>query len=137
MDQKPKYTLKQFMKNFPDDKTCFDIAWKKRFGHMTSCPKCEEATKFYQVLNKKVYACGDCGYQISPLAGTIFHKSSTSLKDWFFAIYLFSISKNGVSAKELQRQLEVTYKTAWRMAKQIRKLFDEFDGDPLKGIILI
>ncbi|GAI69364.1 unnamed protein product, partial [marine sediment metagenome] len=53
----------------------------------------------------------------SPLADTIFHKSSTSLKDWFYSLYLFSVSKNGVSAKELERQLGVTYKCAWRIAK--------------------
>ena len=53
----------------------------------------------------------------------LFHKSDTSLKLWFYAIFLFANSKNGVSGKELQRQLGVTYKTAWRMAKQIRLLF--------------
>ena len=64
-----------------------------------------------------------CGYQLHPLADTIFHKSETPLKSWFYAIFLFANSKNGVAAKELERQLGVTYKTAWRMAKQIRMLF--------------
>ena len=82
------------------------------------------------------YACAWCGYQLHPLAGTIFHKSPTNLKDWFFAIFLMSTSKNGVSAKELQRQLGVTYKCAWRMQRQIRKLM-RFKGSKLSGIVEI
>ena len=61
-------------------------------------------------------------HQLHPF-DTIFHKSSTNLKNWFYAI--FSTSKNGISTKELERQLGVTYKCMDRIAKQIRKLFDE------------
>jgi hypothetical protein len=80
------------------------------------------------------YIHSKSGRQISPLAGTIFEKSTTPLSLWFYAIFMFSTSKNGVSAKELQRQLGVTYKTAWRMASQIRKLMEQ-GKDPLDGII--
>jgi transposase-like protein len=58
------------------------------------------------------------------------------LRDWFYSIYLFSVSKNGVSAKELERQLGVTYKCAWRIAKQIRQLFTQ-NKDLLSDIIEI
>lgn len=71
---------------------------------------------------KKTFECKDCGNQISPLANTIFHKSDTPLRSWFFAVYMFSVGKNGVSAKELERALGITYKCAWRIAKQIRSL---------------
>lgn len=119
-----KYTIKEFNKQFPDDDTCLDFFFKKRYGKNHTCSSCKKKNSFYRVSTRKCYTCSWCGYQISPTANTIFHKSSTSLKNWFYAIYLFSVSKNGVSGKELQRHLGVTYKTAWRMAKQIRQLFN-------------
>lgn len=122
-----KYTIQEFNKQFPDEVACLDEMFKKRYGDIVKCPKCDKKTTFYRVKSRKVYACQFCGHQLSPLAGTIFHKSPTALKLWFFAIFLFSASKNGVSAKELQRQLGVTYKTAWRMAYQIRKLMEPDD----------
>jgi len=85
------------------------------------------------VQGRKCYA-NPAGKQTHPLTGTIFEKSSTSLTNWFYAIYLFSQSRNGVSAKELERQLGVTYKTAWRIAKHIRALMNE-NGDPLTGTV--
>ena len=92
-----------------------------RYGKDYQCPKCTK-TGFYRIRERKFYSCAWCGYNLSPLANTIFHKSPTPLKHWFFAIFLMSTSINGVSAKEIQRQLGVTYKCAWRMQRQIRKL---------------
>lgn len=74
------------------------------------------------------------GHQIHPLQGTIFEKSSTPLVKWFYAIFLFSKSKNGIAALELSRQIKVTRKTAWRMCKKIRTLMDDREG-PLSGIV--
>ncbi len=133
---KTKYTIKDFNKMYPTDDSCLDEIFKNRYDHLKSCPSCDKKTNFYKAKNRKVYACQYCGYQISPLADTIFHKSSTSLKDWFYSIYLFSVSKNGVSAKELERQLGVTYKCAWRIAKQIRLLFKQ-DKNKLSNIVEI
>ncbi len=118
-----RYTIKQFNEEYPNDDACLDTIFKERYGDVTICPKCGVMdTKFYRVTGRKCYACEHCGYQLHPLAETIFHKSSTPLKSWFYAIYLFSVSKNGVSALELQRHIGVTYKTAHRMARQIRSL---------------
>lgn len=116
------YTIFDFNKQFPDEVACLDEMFNKRYGTLEVCPKCTKETTFHRSKNRKVYACQFCGHQLSPLAGTIFHKSPTSLKLWFHAIFLFSTSENRVSAKELQRQLGVTYKCAWRMAKQIKSL---------------
>lgn len=124
----PKYTIKSFNAEFPDDNACVQYLFNLKYGKLKICPKCKKRTKFHRVKTRKCYDCQYCGYQISPLAGTIFHKSDTSLKSWFYAIYLFSVSKNGVSGKELQRQLGVTYKCAWRIAKQIRLLFAKSGG---------
>ncbi len=123
--KKEKFTIKDFNKMYPDDNSCLNEIFKNRYGDLKVCPGCKKKTNFYKVKGRKAYACQYCGYQISPLADTIFHKSSTSLRNWFYSLYLFSVSKNGVSAKELERQLGVTYKCAWRIAKQIRLLFKQ------------
>jgi transposase len=127
-----KLTIKDFEARYPDEDTCLDDIFKRRYGHFNQCPDCLKPFAFYRVRGRKCYACQYCSYQIHPLSGTIFHKSETPLKLWFFAIFLFSASKNGVAAKELERQLGVTYKTAWRMAKMIRTLFED-DEDELLG----
>ena len=120
-----KYTIKDFNREYPNDDACLHEVFLNRYGNLSDCPKCTKTTHFYKVSDRKCYACQFCGHQLHPLANTIFHKSETTLKTWFFAIFLFSNSKNGVSAKELERQLGVTYKTAWRMARQIRSLMNE------------
>lgn len=127
-----KYTIKNFNKQYPDDTACLNEVFKNRYEGETKCPKCSKPFHFHRVTNRKCFACQYCGHQLHPLANTIFHKSETPLKMWFYAIFLFSNSKNGVSAKELERQLGVTYKTAWRMAKQIRSLMNEAES-PLSG----
>ena len=131
-----KVTLKRFNELFPDDDTCLDFMFKQAYGNMSACPKCGVVEpSYYRVRGRKCYECKDCGNQIHPLGGTIFHKSSTSLRDWFYVIYLFSVSKNGVSAKEVERHLGVTYKTAWRIAKQVRALMAHGGSGPLSGVV--
>jgi transposase len=99
--------------------------FQNRYGKLNYCPSCGVDTKWYRVKGRKAYACVHCRYQLHPLAQTIFRKSETSLWNWFYAIYLVSVAKNGISAKELERHLGVTYKTAWRMLNQIKKLMAE------------
>lgn len=129
-----RYTHKQFKAQYATDDICLEAVFQDRFGDMKHCPKCAAETKFYRVKKRQCYACKWCGHQLFPLADTIFRSSTTPLTDWFYAIYLFSVAKNGISAAELQRHLGVTYKTAWRMGKQIRKLMEQ-DDDKLSGII--
>jgi len=129
-----KYTIKDFRADFPNDKTCLDFIFNNRYPKGLSCPKCDK-TAFHAVEGRRSYACA-CGFQVYPTEGTIFHKSSTPLTLWFHAIFLMSQSKNGIAAKELQRHLGVTYKCAWRIAKQIRLLMSP-DGGPLGGLEII
>lgn len=129
-----RYTFAQFKTEYPDDDACLEAVFQNRYGDTEYCPKCGVKTRFYRVKKRKCYACMHCGHQLHPLADTIFRKSETSLWNWFYAIYLFSVSKNGVSAKELERHLGVTYKTAWRMCKQIRLLMEQ-DNDPLEEVV--
>lgn len=121
-----RYTIKDFRNDFPDDDVCLDTIFENRYGDVKTCPGCGVIdTKFHRVTGRKCYACQWCGYQLHPLAQTIFHKSSTPLTTWFEAIYLFSNAKNGIAALELQRHFGITYKTAHRMARQIRSLMSE------------
>jgi transposase-like protein len=117
-----RFTKSQFDKQFPNDDACLEFLKNSRWPKGVTCIKCQKVTKHYRVRAKKAYACEFCGTLVSPTADTIFHKSSTSLRDWFYAMFLLSNTRMGISAKHLERELGVTYKTAWRMFKQIRKL---------------
>jgi transposase len=121
-----RYTLKQMREEFPNDDACLQFLFDKRYGSLRTCYKCGVSKpKYYRVKNRKAFECKDCGYQLYPLVGTIFEKTTTPLIYWLHAIYLFSVSKNGVAAKELERQVGVSYKTAHRIEKQIRLLMSE------------
>ena len=101
-----KFSIQDFNKEFPDDDACLDRIFQMKFGNLDTCPKCETKTKFHRVSERRQYACQNCGHQIAPpCVGTPFEKSSTSLQKWFYAMYLFTSSKHGVPAKELERQL--------------------------------
>jgi transposase len=119
--------VRDFHREFPNDDVCLDTIFKERYGDVDTCPSCHVKTKFHRLKGRKSYSCQWCGYQLHPLSGTIFHKSSTPLTSWFYAMYLFSTSRNGVSAAELQRHLGVTNKCAHRIARKIRSLMAE-DG---------
>jgi transposase-like protein len=129
----------EFMREFPDDEACLRWLWQTRCaidaeGAKAFCPKCELDRKFHRVSGRPAWDCDYCGYHMHPTADTIFHKSSTSLQLWFYAMFLISQTRCGISAKQLERELGVTYKTAWRMLNKIRnQLMDEEDAEPLSG----
>ena len=90
------YSMMEFMEQFRDDAACLDWLWRERFapdGHHTHCPKCDRERKFHRVKDRPAYDCDTCGHHIHPLAGTIFHKSATSLNLWFYAMYLISSTR--------------------------------------------
>jgi predicted RNA-binding Zn-ribbon protein involved in translation (DUF1610 family) len=116
-----EYKIDNFKKDFPDDNTCLEYIFKTKFGDNFVCPKCSKKG-FYRIKKRRCYTCSWCGYQVYPTAKTIFHKSRTKLTKWFYAIYLMDISNNNISAKELQKHLGVTYKTAWRIKNKIKNL---------------
>ena len=129
-----KQTVRDFFKQFPDDDTCLKHLFDVRYGSCHECPKCGTVGKWHRLSGHKAFSCQGCGHHIHPMAGTIYEGSTTSLQMWFYAMFLFTKSRNGVSAKELQRQLGVTYKTAWRIGHKIREHMARVDGDtPLGG----
>jgi transposase-like protein len=126
--------IRTFFKQFPTDDACLEHLFNVRFGQGHECSKCKRSTKWYKLTNEQAYSCPNCGNHLHPQVGTIFEKSRTPLQLWFYAIFLFTTSRHGVSAKELQRQLGVTYKTAWRMGSLIREHMAAIDGDiPIGG----
>src|SRR5580700_780977 len=127
-----KFSEKQFNERFPDNDSCLEEIKQLRFGTSINCPKCVRRNQFYRVKGRSAYACSFCGHHIYPLKDTPFAHSSTELRIWFKAVYLMAQTRSGMSAKTLERMTGVTYKTAWRMMHQIRKLMAE-DGMPLFG----
>jgi transposase-like protein len=121
-----RYTINTFNEQFPTNDSCLDWLKMERWPEgLIPCAKCEKDRKHHRVTGRPAYACDYCGSMISPMAGTIFEKSTTSLRTWFYAMYLMSATRCGISAKQIQRETGVTYKTAWRMFKQIRTLMSE------------
>lgn len=120
------YSIMEFLQEFPDDAACLEHLWRSRFaadGTNALCPKCDRdrAFKRYKTAQgRQSWTCTGCGHHVHPTAGTIFHGSSTSLHLWFRAMYLMTSTRCGISAKQLERELGVTYKTAWRMMNKIR-----------------
>jgi transposase-like protein len=121
-----RFTINDFNDLFPDDEACLDWLMEKRYpASRAMCSYCKVVRLHHRIMSKKAYACDNCGTYISPMAGTIFEKSSTSLRLWFYSIYLMSATRCGISAKQIQRETGVTYKTAWRIFRQVRTLMSE------------
>lgn len=129
-----KYTITQFRAEYPTESACLDRIFQLRYGNLV-CPKCENDKPFHRVKGRRSYQCPACGFQIYPTKDTVFEKTTTPLTYWFYAIYLQTTTRNGVAAKELERQLSVCYKTALRMAHQIKKLMANKNIQPLTGVI--
>lgn len=119
---KVAFSVREFFARFPDDEACLTHIMQVRFGMKHVCRKCGVEATFHRMTDRRAWACAHCGDHVYPTAGTIFQDTRTPLVSWFYAIYLFVTTRHGVSGKELQRQLGVTYKTAYRMGMQIRKL---------------
>jgi transposase-like protein len=134
-----KYTFKQFQAEYPNDATCLDRIMVQQFGGTAfECPSCRKESRFSRIADRRAYACQFCGHHIYPCVGTIFEKSRTPLTNWFFAMYLMTSTRHGVAAKEIERQIGCTYKTAWRMCHELRKLMEaaDFKG-PMSGHVEI
>src|ERR1035437_1231454 len=135
-----QYSLFEFMADYPDDAACLEYLWRERFsedGEHAFCDKCQQVRPFrryHTTQQRQSWTCTACGHHLHPTAGTIFEKSSTSLHLWFYGIYLITSTRCGISAKQLERELGVGYKTAWRMFHLIRELLSE-DITDLSGTV--
>ena len=133
-----RLTVGEFFARFPDDGACLNHIMEVRYGLRHVCAACGVEGTFHKLSERRAFSCASCGDHVYPCAGTIFQDSRTPLRVWFYAIYLFVTTRHGVSGKELERTLGVTYKTAWRMGQQIRLLMSKADGfETLKGHVEI
>jgi transposase-like protein len=134
-----EYTFQEFQAEYPDDSACLARIMEIQYGgDVAECQVCGCKRQFHPMSKRRAYSCQVCGHHIYPCAGTIFHKSSTKLSIWFFAMYLMTSTRHGVAAKEIERQTGVTYKTAWRICHELRKLMAAADyKGPLSGHVEI
>ena len=126
------YSVSDFNREFANDDACLEYIKEQRCPNgVTKCEKCSIERKHHRVTGRTAYACDHCGNHIYPLTGTVFARSTTSLKSWFYVIYLMGSTNSRISAKRIQRETGVTYKTAWRTLREIRRLLISEDPQPV------
>src|SRR6266545_1728765 len=123
-----KITVRDFFARFPDEDVCLNHIMEVRYGLRHVCRACGVEGTFHKLAKRRAFSCAHCGDHVYPTAGTVFEDTRTALQMWFYAIFLFVTTRHGVSGKELERTLGVTYKTAWRMGQHIRVLMAKADG---------
>jgi predicted DNA-binding transcriptional regulator YafY len=114
-----------FRRNFLDEDACLDWLKNRLYPDGINCPVCKKITRHHKLLKRPCYCCDSCGHQLYPTSGTIFYKSSIPLKTWFEVISKISVSKSRISARDIQREYRMTYKTAWRMVNKIVEFIQE------------
>lgn len=125
-----KFTMREFNQKFPTSDACLEYLWQMHYASKP-CHKCGLVDAFHKLPKRPAYQC-ECGNQVYPLAGTPFHKSTTDLRTWFLAIFFMTNTRSGMSAKQFERISGVTYKTAWRIFKQVRLMMSD-SSSPLSG----
>jgi transposase-like protein/DNA-directed RNA polymerase subunit RPC12/RpoP len=119
MLKKERFGLLEFMRGFSTEQACREYLSSKRWPPGFVCPKC--GAQHGQMLAKGHIQCAGCRYQAFVTAGTVMHRSHLPLTKWFLAFYLMRQDKRGISAVQLSRQLDVTYKAAWYLLHRVRK----------------
>lgn len=131
-------TFLDFLLKFPTPEAIIDHFVQVRYGEeQPHCSSCGSTQQITQCKNRpKFFQCNACNHSFSVFKDTIFEKSRTDLRKWFYAIHLFLNSKKGISGYQLQREIGVTYKCAWRMLKQIRTAMGNIENDPFTNTIV-
>jgi transposase-like protein len=122
-----------FLEQFGSEEACLAYLCKVRWPQGFVCPECS-GRQGWKTSRGTVF-CGQCQRQTSPTARTILHNSRTDLRKWFLAAWLFCTQKTGVSAKTLQRELKVGYKTAWLMLQKLRQATIRAERSQLTGSV--
>lgn len=109
-----------FVQRFPTEDACLDHLLEVRFGNPGPCPSCGRVGRFHRLRRAQAYVCQWCATHVHPKAGTPFARSRTPLQDWFYVMFLTCAGHKRMTAREVQRQIAVTYKTAWRIARAVK-----------------
>jgi predicted RNA-binding Zn-ribbon protein involved in translation (DUF1610 family)/transposase-like protein len=127
MNQPRILSLLEFQDRFNTEESCqqhlFQLKWPQGFV----CPKCGHK-EYYFVATRRLYQCKQCRYQASLTANTVMHRTRTSLRIWFWMIYLLGQDKRGKSSLSLSKELGIHYSKAWAMAHKIRTAMSERDA---------
>jgi len=130
-----RYTIKDLRADFPTERACLEAIVAHQYPGGVHCPVCNRITKHHYMNKRRSISCQGCGHHVHPTADTIFHKTRTPLTTWFEVIYLMAQTRGGISAKAIERQTGVTYKTAWRMCRMIRTRLFPDPGVSLSGTV--
>src|SRR3974390_1217757 len=128
-------TLAEFQREFPDEASCAAFLSARRWPDGFVCPACGRGRAAALKSRPRLFECLDCGRQTSLTAGTAMHRSKLPLTTWFWAAHLMATHSNGMSARQLQDQLGVTYKTAWLLAQKLRRSMVDPDRNLLEGVV--
>jgi len=126
--------LMALMAAFQSDDKCRDYLTALRWPTGVTCLRCQ-SPRISRITTRRQFECDACGYQFSVTAGTIFHDSHLPLPKWLAAVYLMSESRKGISANQLKRTLETSYKTAWYLCHRIRAAVKDADEAMLAGTV--
>lgn len=131
---KQQMNLMKLFEEFDTSEECRTYLEGLRWPDGAKCPRCQ-SEKISRIRERNQFDCDSCRYQFSVTAGSIFHDSHLPLPKWFAAVYLMCEARKGVSANQLKRTLNVSYKTAWYLCHRIRKAMEEVNPAPLKGTV--
>lgn len=136
--RRPTFTqdvsLVDLIAQFSSEDKCRTYLEQLRWPNGIRCIRCE-SPKISRLKAREQFDCDHCGYQFSVRAGTIFHDSHLPLWKWFLAVYVMGESKKGISANQMKRMLDVSYKTAWYLCHRIRASMVDPEPEPLTGIV--
>src|SRR5712691_146348 len=126
-------SLQLFQAQFATEEGCAEYLAACRWPDGFACPRCGHA-RAYALAGCRRWQCASCRYQVSLTAGTVLHNSKTPLTTWFWAAYLMTTDKRGLSALLLQRQLGIgRYETAWMILHKLRRAMVNAAREPLRG----
>jgi predicted RNA-binding Zn-ribbon protein involved in translation (DUF1610 family)/transposase-like protein len=128
-------SLTEFQTAFPDEASCAAFLFERRWPGGFVCPVCGKGRAAALKSRAYTYECSDCGRQTSITAGTALHRTKLPLTVWFWAAHLMSTHSNGMSARQLEDQLGLTYRTAWLLTQKLRRSMVDPDRAPLEGVV--
>ena len=128
-------SLTEFQKEFPDEASCAAFLFKRRWPDGFVCPSCGATRAAALKSRAYTFECYGCHRQTSITAGAAMHRTRLPLTAWFWAAHLMTTHSNGMSARQLEDQLGLTYRTAWLLAQKLRRSMVDPDRELLEGVV--